>query len=260
MHISRYILLFLALLLLGTGAWGQDSGREFHWKGTLAPDQMVSLKNVNGNIDVTATDSNEIEVEAVKSGRDADRVRIEVNPSSEGVTICAIYPGSSGPCGQDSYHSHGNHDEAKVHFTARVPKNLRLSADNVNGSVRAEDMGRFVRAKSVNGDVWVSTAAWAEAGTVNGSIHASIGDAKWSGNLTIESVNGSIQLDMPEDFNADVKFSSLNGRMESDFPLTTSDKWPVGHSASGRVGQGGRELTIKTVNGGVELKKRSAGI
>lgn len=260
MHISRRILLILPLLLLGTATFGQDNGREFHWKGNLAPEQMVSIRNVNGNIDATATDSNQIEVEAVKSGPGADRVRIEVNPSSEGVTICAIYPGSSGPCGQDGYHSHGNDEQAKVHFTARIPKNLRLSADNVNGNVRAEDMGRFVRAKSVNGDVKVSTTAWAEAGTVNGSIHASMGDANWNGNLTIESVNGSIQLDMPNDFNADVKFSSLNGKMESDFPLTTSDKWPVGHSASGRVGQGGRELTIKTVNGGVELKKRSTEI
>lgn len=80
------------------------------------------------------------------------------------------------------------------------------------------------------------------------------------GTLKIESVNGSIELDLPGDLNAQVKFSSLNGRIDSDFPLTVSNGWPVGHSASATLGKGGRELEIKTVNGNVEIRKRSAGI
>ncbi|SRR5581483_5418280 len=257
----RRIFLTAVLLALAGAAWAQDQGREFHWKGTLPADQTVAIKNVNGDIDATGIDGSEIEVSAVKTGPDADEVRIEVIPSADGVTICAVYPGSSARCG-DSYHNHSHHDnsEAQVHFNVRVPKNLRFSADNVNGSVRAEKMGRFVRANSVNGNVEVSTAAWAQAETVNGSIEATMGDAAWNGTLKIESVNGSITLDMPNDFSAEVSFSSLNGSIRSDFPLTTSDHWPVGHSASGRIGNGGRELKLKTVNGSVDLRKGAPGI
>ena len=259
-NLRRAGLCSVAVILSLTAAWAQDQGREFHWKGTLAPDKTLSIKNINGDIDADAANGSEIQVDAVKSGPAADQVRIEVTPSSDGVTICAIYPGSSGPCGENNYHSHGNNQEAKVHFTVKVPKDLRFAADNVNGNVRAEDMGKFVRANSVNGNVKVSTAAWAQADTVNGSIEASMGDAGWSGTLKIESVNGSIELDMPDNFSAEVNFSSLNGKIRSEFPLEVKDGWPVGHSASGKVGQGGRELAIKTVNGGVELKKRAAGI
>jgi len=123
----------------------------------------------------------------------------------------------------------------------------------------AEDMGRFVRAETVNGSVRVSTSAWAQAETVNGSIKLSMGNAAWTGKLKIESVNGSIELRMPDDLSADVKFNSVNGQMTSDFPLTITNNFPVGHNARGQIGSGGRELVIETVNGSVELKK-SGGI
>jgi DUF4097 and DUF4098 domain-containing protein YvlB len=130
----------------------------------------------------------------------------------------------------------------------------------VNGNIKADGMGREVRANSVNGNVDVSSTSWADAKTVNGHIKAAMGDAEWNGTLQIESVNGSIELDMPSDFSADVTFSSVNGHIDSDFPLSINNTWPVGHKANGTIGKGGRELAIKTVNGNVELRKGSAGI
>lgn len=249
-------------LLLSTAAWAQDQGREFHWQGKLSADQLLTIKNINGDIDAGTSDADEVQVTAVKSGPNADQIRIEVVPGNDGVMICAIYPGESGNCGRNNSHygsgAHGNN--GKVHFTVLMPKNLRFEGDNVNGNVTAEGMGREVRANSVNGSVSVSTTSWAEAKTVNGRIKAAMGDADWNGTLSIESVNGSIELDMPSGFSADVNFSSLNGHINSDFPLSTSDSWPVGHKANGTIGKGGRELVIKTVNGNVELRRGSAGI
>lgn len=251
----------ILILLLGTAAWAQDQGRDFQWHGKLAADQLLTIKNVNGDIDASAADTDEAQVDATKSGPNADQIRIEVVPGSEGVTICAVYPGMSGHCGPGSRgYSNTGHNNGKVHFTVRVPKHVRFAADNVNGNVNADGMGREVRANSVNGNVDVSTTSWAEAKTVNGRIKAAMGDADWNGTLEIESVNGSIELDMPSDFNAEVNFSSVNGHIETDFPLTVSNNWPVGHNAKGTIGKGGRELAIKTVNGNVELRKGSAGI
>jgi DUF4097 and DUF4098 domain-containing protein YvlB len=263
MRIRRFQFSALILtLLLGTAAWAQEQGRTFRWSGKLSPDQLVTIKNINGDIDAKADATDQVEVTAEKSGANADKIRIAVVPSGEGVTICAIYPGASSDCGRgkgiSSGGAHGNN--GKVHFTVRMSRNLRLEADNVNGNVNAEGLGRAVNANSVNGNVTVSTSSWAEAKTVNGRIKAAMGDADWNGTLQIESVNGSIELDMPSDFNADVNFSSVNGHIDSDFQLNVSNSWPVGHSANGTIGKGGRELAIKTVNGNVELRKGSAGI
>src|SRR5215467_194463 len=257
-------LIVVVLLGLTSVLWSQDQGREFHWTGKLAADKVVEIKNVNGSIEAAPASGDEIEVNADKSGPKADQVKIEVVQSGEGVTICAVYPssffgGSSGPCQQgNSWHSSNIHgDNTKVNFTVKLPKNLRFSAQTVNGGVTAEDLGRFVRATSVNGSIRVSTAAWAQVETVNGSITASMGNAAWDGTLKINSVNGSVKIEFPDDLNADVKFSSVNGRISSDFPITISGGF-VGHSAHGTIGKGGRALVIETVNGSVDLKKRGS--
>ena len=117
-------------------------------------------------------------------------------------------------------------------------------------------MGRFVRASTVNGSVRVSTKAWAELSSVNGSIDASMGRADWTGTLKISTVNGSVKLEMPGDMNADVRFRSVNGRLNTDFPLSVSGSLG-GRKVEGRIGNGGRELVVETVNGNVELKRES---
>jgi hypothetical protein len=245
-------------LVLSTSLAAQDQGHEFRWSGTLAPEKVVEIKNLNGTIAAGPASGDQIEVTAVKSGPDADRVKIEVVPSGEGVTFCAIYPGglfgSSGTCEPgEHWHSNNVHgDKTKVDFTVRLPENLRFSAQNVNGSIKAEGLGRFVHATSVNGSVHVSTKNFAELSTVNGSIEGRMGRADWTGTLKISTVNGSVDLTMPGSLSADVKFRSVNGHMNSDFPLTVSGSFG-GRKMDGRVGSGGRELVVETVNGSVSL-------
>jgi hypothetical protein len=255
----RVTVAILLGLILPAAVSAQDQGREFHWSGKLAADQLVQVKNVNGNIDVEAGSGDQIEVTAEKSGRNADQVKIEVTTTGDGIVVCPIYPGSSQSCSASWRGNHVNGDDAKVHFTIHMPKNLRFSGQNVNGDVNAKGLGRFARTDSVNGSVRVSTSAWAEAETVNGSIKAKMGNAAWNGTLTLKSVNGSIEVELPDDLNADVNFKSLNGHIVSDFPITIGGGF-VGHTANGRIGNGGRELSIETVNGSVELKKAGGGI
>lgn len=253
------LITLLGVVLFANVAWAQDQGREFHWSDKLAADQLVQVKGVNGNIDAEAGEGDQIEVTAEKSGPDAERVKIQVASSSDGVVICAIYPGSSESCAPSWHPRNVRGDDTKVHFTIHMPKNLRFSGQNVNGDVNAKGMGRFVRGETVNGSVQISTSAWADAETVNGSIRAKMGNSDWPGSLSFKSVNGSIEIELPDDLKADVKFKSLNGHINSDFPITISGGF-IGQSARGRVGSGGRELSIETVNGSVEIKKARGGI
>jgi hypothetical protein len=252
--------LLTALTLTGTVV-AQDQGREFHWTGKLAADQVVEIKNISGKIAADGVSGNQIEVTAAKIGPKADQIKIEVVPSSEGVTICAMYPndsfgGSMGPC-ESGNHWHNNNvhtDNNRVDFTVHLPKNLRFAAISVNGGIEAENMGRVVHAESVNGSVQVSTDAWADANSVNGSVHIRMGNAGWTGKLKVSTVNGAVELEMPDDLSANVKFSSVNGRIESAFPVTITGGF-VGHNAKGTIGSGGRELEVNTVNGSITLTK-----
>lgn len=260
-HVYRTLLATVAALVLPGSLVAQDQGREFHWTGKLAADQVVEIKNVSGSIDADGANGDQIEVSATKIGPQADQIKVEVVPSSQGVTICAMYPssvfgGSMGRCeAGNSWHTSNVHsDNNRVNFTVHLPKNLRFTAISVNGGIKAEDLGGPVHAQSVNGSVRISTDAWAEARSVNGAIHVRMGRANWNNTLKIETVNGSVELEMPDDLSTDVKFSSVNGRIESAFPVTITGGF-VGHTAKGTIGSGGRELVVNTVNGAITLKR-----
>ena len=257
-NVARALVCAMALVAV---PFAVADDNQFHWTGKLAPDQIVEIKDISGAIEATGVDGDTIEVTAAKTGEDADLVKINVVQSSSGVTICAVWPndeGSNGSCEQ----GHGDHHDirgnvhAKVDFRVRVPRNLRFDASNVNGEVRAEGMGRFTRATSVNGSVRVSTTDLAEASSVNGSVEVRMGKNDWDGKLKFSSVNGSIEVEMPSNLNTEVRFSSVNGRFESDFPLTVQGTMGRGR-VEGTIGNGGRELELKTVNGSVRLRKAS---
>src|ERR1035438_224041 len=256
-------LVLTVVLSLSTFILAQDQDLDFHWSGKLSPDQIVEIKNLNGKIEARGdSSSDQVEVTAEKSGPDADLVKIEVVPHAEGITICAIYPGGStgaktGPCEPgEKWHSDNHNSKVKVNFIVHMPENLRFSATSIKGSITADDLGRFVRADSVNGSVRVSTKQWAELSSVNGSLEARMGSADWTGTLKMTTVNGSIDLKMPSEFNADVRFSSVNGHLDTDYPLSVSGS--IGnHRVEGRVGNGGRKLILDTVNGSVRMRRES---
>ena len=237
---------------------GTDNGREFHWTGKLPAEDVLVIKNINGDINATgASNSDEIEVTAEKTGEDAQDVRIQVVKLNDGILICALYPGffNSGNCESDS-HVGNRHNNAKVTFTVHMPQNLRFTGKNVNGSVNATSMGRYVEATSVNGSIQVSTQSWASASSVNGSIEARLGRTDWSGNLEFKTVNGSVRLELPANANTELDFKSVNGHLDSDFPLTVQGSIGM-HSVHGTLGSGGRSLEIKTVNGSGDLRKET---
>ena len=258
--VSAAFLILITLLFWASLSRADD--REFHWSGKLAPDQVVEIKNVNGDILADGVNGDQIEVTAIKSGEGAEQVNIEVVPSGEGVTICAVYPSSSWSVNHDSnrcepggnWHGSNNNNRARVDFTVHVPKNLRFTGASVNGKVKAEAMGRFVKATSVNGAIEVSTASWAEATTVNGSIVARLGRTDWPDQLKFTTVNGSITLETPGDLNTNIDFTTVNGNFRTDLPLTMEGSLGRRH-VQGRIGSGGRDLKLTTVNGSVELKR-----
>jgi len=255
---KRYTTMLLAILFaFATAAAAQtQSGDDWRWTGKLAPEQLVQIKNVNGSIDADGTNGDTIEVVGHKSGEDKDQVRIELVNTRDGVTICAIYPGRDNRCDYNDYHQEVHDVHARVDFVVKLPRNLRFDAGTVNGKISADGLGRFVKAASVNGSVDITTDAWAQATSVNGGVKVRMGRADWDGNLKITTVNGSIDLEMPASLNTDVKFSSVNGSLDTDVPMTithSSGRWGP-KNVEGRIGSGGRSLTVTTVNGGLHIR------
>jgi DUF4097 and DUF4098 domain-containing protein YvlB len=124
----------------------------------------------------------------------------------------------------------------------------------VPGDIRAEGLRADARAETVNGNVDVHTAGFAEASTVNGNITCRLGRSSFEEDVEFETVNGSITIEMPEGLNADFRANTVNGGIDSDFPILVTGKVSR-RSLRGSIGEGGPELRLSTVNGSIRLRK-----
>jgi hypothetical protein len=254
---KRACLVLLFTIVAAAPAAAQD----WSWRKAVPAGRAVEIKGVNGDVSATAASGNEVEVIARKTARrsDPDDVRIEVVEHDGGVTICAMYPTPRGQRDNECLpgargRSNTRNNDVNVDFEVRVPRGVRFVGKTVNGSVRATNLSADVQANTVNGSIRVSTAGLAEAHTVNGSINVRLGRADWDDSLQFQTVNGAIIVELAGDVNADVSATTVNGSLSSDWPMTMRGRWSPRHM-NGKIGSGGRELALETVNGDIELRR-----
>lgn len=243
----------------------------FRWSGRVAAGKTIEVKGVKGTIRAVPASGGEVEVVATRRGQrsEPESVRIEVVPHEGGVTVCAVYPrgrewdgdrrgeGESGynRCDPGEWRNLNVQDnDVSVDFTVRVPAGVRLAARNVSGDVEAEGMRAYVDARSVSGDVRISTSGFGEASTVSGEIVAVLGSGGWSGDLDFRTVSGDITLELPPRASTEVRVETMSGDIQSDFPLDV-ERRSMRRRARGTIGEGGRELYLTTLSGDVRLRR-----
>jgi DUF4097 and DUF4098 domain-containing protein YvlB len=259
MEMKRLGLLTVTALALTLPAAAAE--QEFTWSGTVARGKAVEIKGVNGGIEASGTSGGEVVVTATKKGRKSDPsgVKIEVVEHAGGVTICAVYPSTGTPneCkpGKGGHMNVKNND-VKVDFDVKVPAGVRFVGRTVNGGISARDIEAEAEAHTVNGGIEVEAIGLGHAQTVNGGISARIGRAEWDGTLELKTVNGGIDVTLPSNVSLDVRVATVNGHIETDFPLKVKGK--IGRRRiEGSIGGGGPVLEMETVNGSIALKKTS---
>jgi hypothetical protein len=243
----------------GRGAAYEAKQDAFHWSGKIAAGDAIEIKGVNGGIVATAASGSEVEVTAIKKGRRSDpaEVKVEVVEHAGGVTICAVYP--SDDAKNECQPGKGGHmrvhdNDVNVEFQVKVPAGVRFVGRTVNGGIQAHSIQADAEAETVNGGVELDATGTARAVAVNGGLSVRLGRADWDGTLQLETVNGGIDVTLPDGLSAEVRASTVNGDISTDFPLTITGKIAK-HKLEGTVGAGGRLLQMKTVNGGIELHK-----
>jgi hypothetical protein len=263
MNFTRTLLTLAALIALPATTVAQQTA-EFRWDGAIGAGKTLEIRGLNGEIDAMPASGSTAEVIALRHAEKSDpnEVEIVVVEHGGGVRICAAYPlkdgGVSDVCGED----HSEHDKRHkkndivVDFTVRVPAGVDFVGETVNGAIEANGLRGDVKVHTVNGAVSASGTGTVEAHTVNGAIDVSMGQGNWNGTLSLHTVNGSITVGLPADVNASVVAQTVNGGLNSDFPLSIAagKRWGP-RRIEGTIGTGGGRLEMQTVNGSIELAR-----
>jgi DUF4097 and DUF4098 domain-containing protein YvlB len=144
-----------------------------------------------------------------------------------------------------------------VSYEVWVPNAANLNLKANNGSIAVEGTHGQIRFQTVNGSVHLAEVAGdVDGATTNGSLTIDLAGTGWSGTgLRAETTNGSVRLNLPQNFSARVQASTVNGRISVDFPVTVSGE--IGKTMSFQIGGGGPLIEAKTVNGSVHIGHRA---
>ncbi|MCO4799575.1 MAG: DUF4097 family beta strand repeat protein [Colwelliaceae bacterium] len=210
------------------------------------------LENVNGEVDIKAWDKNEIKVTAIITAKNQDardRITVDMDENGRGVSVETHYKKSSG---------WRNNHSGSVDYTVMVPSQTRLSSiDLVNGSLTVEGVKGEMNIDLVNGSIFAEgLTSDSEINSVNGSIEVSYQSLSEDlRDISIDTVNGRIELRLPETISADVDIETMHGSIRNDFGLSVDKNMFSGRDLHGTIGSGDVRISIESVNGGVKLLK-----
>lgn len=248
--LRRCVLVVFSSLLIGTLA-SADTKKLPPQVHTLEAGGYLSLENINGDVTIEGWKKNEVSIVAVKSGKTKDIDRITVSIEIDKYE------------GKDWIHVSTHYDifslnSGRVDYTIKVPSGAILEdIELVNGNVKVTGVTGYLSLGTVNGSITATGMtgnAWVE--TINGNLDLSFDKMSSGQSVDLESVNGVVILRIPADANAQVDAETLNGNVSSDFGLTVEKGEWVGRSMEGLLGSGGARISIETVNGNIEIKKR----
>lgn len=246
-----------ALLALAAPLQAQET----RFTQTLNPGDRLEIQNINGPVEVTQARGSTAEVvvtKVVKRGN-GDLVKAIMEEERGMMRVCTIYlnqnPNRSTCKGDNSIdRKRGEDVEVEMRYEVRIPRGVRLEGQTVNGGLTVSGVDTPARLSTVNGSISFDGVGAHDLETVNGAIEARFTRAEWTGTVRLTTVNGGITLSLPAGANLTLEGETMNGGVNSDFPVTMQGKWGP-RSFRGTIGEGGRTLKITTVNGGVTVRR-----
>lgn len=237
---------------------------------TLSGKPDLRVETSDANIHVSTWDQNTIEAKVTTSryriGEDGiridehqagDRVEIEVHYPRHGVTI--------------NWGSMSNH---RVDITIQMPREGRVDLHTGDGHIDVSNLKGDIQLRSGDGSQEISAVEGKlRAVTGDGHIRASgrfdelelkTGDGRVDAHAVagstiaaswrLESGDGSVTLEVPENFAADVDLHTGDGHIDLDLPITTAGKIRE-NEVHGKLNGGGNLLTIHTGDGSIRLRR-----
>ena len=145
-----------------------------------------------------------------------------------------------------------------VSYEVFVPQMTDLNMTSVNGGIDLSDVRGRIEFEAKNGGVRLTRVAGDVRGqTKNGGIQVELAGNTWEGGqLDARTTNGGVTISMPESYSAHIKTGTVNGAIDSDFPVSLTVQGRIRpRNLDFNVGSGGPLIHVTTKNGSVKLRK-----
>jgi DUF4097 and DUF4098 domain-containing protein YvlB len=270
----------LALTLVA-GARAEEVAKTF----TVTGHARVKVETDDGSVKVSTGDIKQVEIRVVYTGYRLDK-DLRVTTAQNGDTVEVSAKTTSG-----SFFNWGvRHTSLRVEV--HMPKDADLYAHTGDGSVEADSINGNVDVNTGDGSITVQGAkgnirfhtgdGHIEARGLDGQVDATTGDghirvegrfdslkiktgdggvtakayagSKVASGWTIYTGDGSVDLEIPGDLQANIDASTNDGRISLGLPIMMEGS-ASSSRIQGKLNGGGQSLTIRTGDGSIHLNK-----
>jgi DUF4097 and DUF4098 domain-containing protein YvlB len=210
----------------------------------------LRIKSFSGRVNITASDGDQVVIEAVRRAtrERLDRVKLDIRSDGSGVSIDANRK-------ESGWRMHNA--VVETDFDIKVPRRTNIDVKvfsatvNVDGAEGRYNVGGFssrITLLNVSGPV--------KAHTFSGPIEIQAKDWQDNQDIDVDTFSGNVTLRVPEAAAGLVSFHSFSGYLNSEIPLTfrngrrTNLKAELGANASSRG-----NLRFKTFSGSVRIDR-----
>lgn len=231
---------------------------EFHHQYPLASDGLVHLENITGSVHILAWDRNEVKIDAVKRAYSRQRIAevdIKIDADPNAIHIKTRYPSSTTTWTNDEAHRYNN--PASVEYTLTVPRGARLGkVELINGPLDIDGLTGEVNLSCINGALTARhLKGIAKLSTINGKLQVTFDRLAQLQTVSLNSVNGNIELSLSSDVSARINASTVHGGITSDFGFVVRRGDYTGRNLAGVLGEGGSPITLSNVNGSINIRR-----
>ena len=231
----------------------------------------VSL--VMGSIQVTGTTTREVVIEALSRAEDEDEDDRDLPGDRAGmrrIPNTSIGLEAEQESNKVSISAESWARPVDLEIQVPVGSTVRLSTVN-DGDIEVENIDGEVEVSNTNGEIRVKNVRGpVSATTVNGDVQVVFRGAMAAVPMAFSTLNGDVDITFPADLKADVRMSSVNGEIYSDFDVSVTTETVAGvdekpkkgrthvvieREMRGKINGGGAEILFKTFKGDILLRR-----
>ena len=277
-------ILFIAMVASGIALAADVEEHETIHK-SFAGAKSIEIDNVNGSIEVAASNVPEIQAEIQKTLRadDADRaeaakreVKLDISETGGDVKLYVDGPFRC-HCNDTGFRSRNNMNESRrrgyrvdYDFQLKVPPGTKLYLSTINhGGIKVAGTSGDFDVENINGGIeMLEISGSGRVYALNGKVNVTFAKNPERAS-SFGSLNGAVDIAFQPDLSADARLKTFNGGVYTDFPVTylpTIAAVPQRQNGkfvyrsneftAVRIGRGGPEYKFETFNGNLRIINR----
>lgn len=239
------------------------------YKHAMKSATQLSIANLTGGIIIESTSGSELIIEVSKFESKPEKAEGLKSLYASGATDNTTIGLQVKENGNTIEISGASKQSEEAYYTFKIPKGINLKIDYnlpmTEDAIKIKDFSAELDIKTMNEDINLANVTGPMVlYSTNGDIGVDFATVNQNSPISITAINGEIEIKLPTNTPANLKLGTINGEIFTNFDIAFDKPKGKeglsyiggGSNMDGKINNGGVEITLKTINDNIYLRKK----